>query len=174
MKMHTLHVKIKKVQGQKSGFTLLFSVLISSVLLSIGVSIFSTTLKDLLFSSSGRDSQFAFYAADTGVECALYWDKKGQIFPTSTASALPLPDGSTVCNGEDIVVNWEVVADTNPTVTTFYLNREDSPSYDPTKACAVVRVFKDQLGQSRIDSFGYNTCVTSNPRRIERGIRVVY
>jgi hypothetical protein len=64
----------------KRGFALLFSVLLSSLLLTIGLSIFSITLKELAISTASRQSVHAFYAADSGRECALYWDiKRGEI-----------------------------------------------------------------------------------------------
>jgi len=64
----------------KKGFALLFSVLLSSLLLTIGLSIFSIALKELAISSASQRSINAFYAADSGRECALYWDtKRGEI-----------------------------------------------------------------------------------------------
>jgi hypothetical protein len=56
------------------GFALLFSVLISSLLLTIGLSIFSIALKELAISTATRQSVHAFYAADSGREYALYQD----------------------------------------------------------------------------------------------------
>lgn len=58
------------------GFTILFAVLIASILLAIGIAIFDITVRELRLSSVARESQFAIYAAETGVECALYWDSK--------------------------------------------------------------------------------------------------
>jgi hypothetical protein len=58
----------------KQGFTLLYSVLISSLLLSLGLAVFNIIIKELVISSTIRDSQIAFSAADAGAECALYWD----------------------------------------------------------------------------------------------------
>jgi hypothetical protein len=62
---------------KEKGFTLLFAVLVSTLVLAIGASIISIALKQVILSGSARDSQFAFYAANTGVECALYWDYNG-------------------------------------------------------------------------------------------------
>ncbi len=58
------------------GFTLFYAMLISSLLLAIGIAIFNITFKELTLSSGARESANAFYAADTGLECALYWDLK--------------------------------------------------------------------------------------------------
>jgi hypothetical protein len=44
------------------------------LLLSLGLAIFNIIIKELIISSTIRDSQIAFSAADAGAECALYWD----------------------------------------------------------------------------------------------------
>ncbi|MEI6528757.1 MAG: hypothetical protein WCO10_03785 [bacterium] len=65
---------------EDKGFALLFAVLISSLLLSIGLSIFSVALRELSLSTAARQSVYAFYAADAGRECAMYWDiRQGKI-----------------------------------------------------------------------------------------------
>lgn len=74
------------------GFALLFSVLISSLLLTIGLSIFSIALKELSISTAARQSVHAFFAADSGRENVLYQDvKKGSfvvIADTSTSNEI--------------------------------------------------------------------------------------
>lgn len=67
---------------QRGGFALLFSVLVSSLLLTIGLSIFSIALKELAISTAVRQSIYAFYAADSGRGCAIYWDRKIGKIPT--------------------------------------------------------------------------------------------
>lgn len=62
------------IKNNQKGFTVLYAVLVSSLVLAIGVSIFNIAFKQLVLSSQVRESQFAFYAADSGLECALYWD----------------------------------------------------------------------------------------------------
>lgn len=71
------------IHHTRRGFVLPFSVLLAGILLSIGLAIFSITLKELILSSVGRDSQIAFFAADAGAECALYWDLRHPNFSTS-------------------------------------------------------------------------------------------
>lgn len=63
-------------KSSRRGFALLFSVLIASLLLSIGLSIFNITLKELAISTAIRHSVSAFYAADSGREQAIYNDLK--------------------------------------------------------------------------------------------------
>jgi len=68
--------KMNKKIKRDGGFALLFSVLISSLLLTIGLSIFSIALKELAISTNARQSIFAFYAADSGREYVKYLDTK--------------------------------------------------------------------------------------------------
>jgi len=72
MSMNT-HAHTKKNTGSR-GFTLLLAALVASIVLALGTSIYEIATKEVQLSSLGRDSQFAFYAADTAAECALYWD----------------------------------------------------------------------------------------------------
>jgi hypothetical protein len=82
-----------KAHNPRSGFTLLLAALVAAIVLSLGASIFSIAKKQVTLSSLGRDSQFAFYAADTIAECALYYDVRQSAttgftgFATSTLSA---------------------------------------------------------------------------------------
>ncbi|NQV93418.1 pilus assembly PilX N-terminal domain-containing protein [Candidatus Kaiserbacteria bacterium] len=151
-------MQLSRTQNNK-GFTLLVAVLVSGVLLAIGLAIFNITIKELLLSSSGRESQFAFYAADSGTECALYWDQKGGGFSTSTASAI-------ACNGSSIADVGGVGYDT---AMTF--------QFEVDGFCSIVTVIKSETHpRTKVESKGYNTTCdnTVNPRRIERAIRVTY
>jgi len=151
---------VLKTKKQKNkGFTLLISVLVSGVLLAIALAIFNITIKEILLSSSGRDSQFAFYAADSGTECALYWDLQNNSFSTSTASSI-------TCNGTAI-----------PSVGGVGYNTPTIFQFEVDGFCSIVSVTKSETHpRTEIRSRGYNTtCDNSlNPRRIERALRVTY
>lgn len=153
---------LKATGGQvkpNRGFTLLVAVLVSGVLLSIALAIFNITVKELLLSSSGRDSQFAFYAADSGAECALYWDQKGGGFSTSTPVSIN-------CNGANI-----------PDIGGIGYDNAMVFQFEVDGFCAIVSVTKaESHPRTKIESRGYNTTCdnTLNPRRIERAIRVTY
>jgi len=149
----------------KKGFALLVAVVVSTLMLSIGAVIFNTTIKELRLSSLGRDSQFAFYAADSGIECALYWDIRGHEFATSSDSEPTNP--GTRCAGQDITQSsWSVVTSSNSARSSFSLTF-------PGGYCSTVVVNKT-VATTTIESRGYNTCNTSNPRRVERALRSEY
>lgn len=59
---------------KQNGFVLAFSLLISSIVLALALGIFNILLKQIVLTSTAAESQVAFYAADAGAECALYWD----------------------------------------------------------------------------------------------------
>lgn len=95
----------------RRGFTLLLAALVASIVLSLGSSIFLIAKKQVTLSSLGRDSQFAFYAADTGAECALYWDIRHSAFgATAPANATcdGIPMTQTVASGDRSVAPYEI------------------------------------------------------------------
>lgn len=170
--------KRRKVKNNR-GFSLFMAVAVASILLFLSFAILRITLKEILFSSTGRDSQFAFYAADSGIECALFWDNKVVIsaFSTSTASTIN-------CNGQSISTGSQTVP-TDPTVpsriggggsanatSTFWLDFNSGSN--PVPYCVIVDVGKWTNGVTFIESRGYNTCDTTDLRRVERGIEVYY
>jgi hypothetical protein len=83
-------------KARKRGFTLLLAALVASIALSLGASIYDIVSKELALSSIGQDSQFAFYAADTAAECALYWDSRFNWFSTTTPTQTASCDGNTI------------------------------------------------------------------------------
>lgn len=150
------------VNSKQKGFTLLLSVLISGIVLSIGLAIFNLTFKELKLSSAGRESQFAFYAADSGIECALYHDQRNDSFSTTN------PASSITCNNTDLTVVSSVpVPDTY--VRTFSLILDTSTN----RYCSDVTVTKSD-GDTVIDSRGTNSCGVDDGRRVERAIQVTF
>ncbi len=153
----------------RPAFTLLIAVLIASVLLALGFAIYNVISKEIVLSSSGRESQFAFYAADTGAECALYWDTVHDAFSNSSeANGI----SSVFCGEEDALLTRNPIGgptDLLETTFTFSLGTELS---DPCVSVGILRSHNPTT--TKIESLGYNTCVTTNPRRIERAIRVQY
>ncbi|MBT3282827.1 hypothetical protein HON59_02370 [bacterium] len=157
--MQKIKLKNNKSLKSKAGFAILYSVLIASILLSIGLAIFNLTIKELLLSSLGRDSQFAFYAADTGAECAFYWDFHADAFATSSLSSIE-------CAG-NVIGNMGGGGYGVP--STFTLD------FSPEPYCTIVSVTKyDAPARTVIEARGYNTCDSANPRRVERAIRATY
>lgn len=140
----------------KNGFTLSYSLLVISIVLSISMAISEIVLRETVISGFGRDSLVAFFAADSGVECALYWDVKHDYFSTSRTS-------STIsCSGSTITFN------PSSGISEFGLNFSNG-------AYAKVNVDKTtSYPLTTITANGRNSSDLSNPRRVERGLKVTY
>ncbi len=158
-------------KSRQRGITILVAVLVTSILLAIGLSIFNTTLKDLVFASTGRESEIAFFAADTGIECAQYWDLKGNgglgVFATSSDSTFP---GSIICNGNSVALNVPSDTETDSqAVTTFSLS-------DPCVDVTVTKTLNSAGSiDTKLEAKGHNKCpVNSSSRVVERGIVINY
>ncbi len=89
---------INKIKKNK-GFVILFAVVISSMLLAIALGVANIALKEIKFSTSAKDTNEAFFAADIGAECALYWDKNPSAFGISTTT---IPTCAGITNGLDL------------------------------------------------------------------------
>jgi Tfp pilus assembly protein PilX len=150
------------MMNTKPGFTLLMSVLVASVLLALGYAIFNIAIKQVTLSSSGRESQFAFYAADSGIECGLYWDNKQDAFSTTSTITEILCGNAT----STLTRNY----DGTTLITSFAFSL--GPSI--VSQCADVVVTREDPKHTVIESYGYNTCNTNDPLRLDRAIRVTY
>ena len=135
----------------KKGFTLLFTVLFVSASLAISLGLSNLIIGQVRLSGTGRDSQFAFYAADTGAECATYWDRVSNKFATSSVATI-------VCAGQSRQVG-------GASVSSFSLNLENN-------SCVNVTVDKSSLTETVITSIGRIPCGDSS--RVERGLEVRY
>ena len=157
-------------------------MLISSLALAVGLAIFDLTIRELELSQTAAQSQYAVYAADTGADCALYWDLKytdsdASAFGTSTTSSWPSssPGSGLLCDGEDISTLWGNPIKTNDAATTTFTIQIEAPIQT---YCATVDVGKytDLNGvlYTTIISRGYNTCVAGGIVRVERAFQVNY
>lgn len=72
--MKNLLCTIKKYKESR-GIALLFTVLLTTVLLLVALGIANVSYRELTFAREANDSYKAFFAADSGIECALYLDK---------------------------------------------------------------------------------------------------
>lgn len=70
---------IKTVNSSR-GFALLIAVIFMSVMLTFGLALGSLGYKQQVLASSAIGSQYAFYAADAALECALYADQQDNAF----------------------------------------------------------------------------------------------
>jgi len=178
----------KQKNINQRGVAVLFAVLISILLISVTATMISIALRQTILSSTGRDSQYAFYAADTAMDCALYWDNnqpenpspvEGQtyaVFPFSDES--PYSTGAN-CSGVDITNNGPTNWDQNNSVgiTTFELKIKSDLT--GRTYCSEVMVEKKLVGTVKttvMKTNGFNgpTCDRTSTRTVERGLELSY
>jgi hypothetical protein len=139
----------KEIKKLKSGFVILFAVTLAAILLAITLGVSNIALREVKFGTNARDTNDAFFAADTGIECAFYYDRQ--------APNKAFIDGSVVsmsCAGNDITLD----ADGSPAdFWTFKVSQLGSAQ----QSCAIVTVDKTALSPegiilTSIISKGYN------------------
>ncbi len=165
-------MKIIKIKKNKA-FALLYTSLLASFLLTLSVSIGFLVRKQIILSSITRESQRAFYMADSAAECALYWDYKGNVFDKNTATSSPniKCQGVNISNSELTGTRSDgVLGLGGAPITRFKI---DKPS---AKRCAIVTVQKrDTVPKTVIEAEGYNTSCNSVSRiRLQRAVRLQY
>jgi hypothetical protein len=157
---------IKKIKNKKA-FVILFAVTLSSIMLAIGLGVADIALKEIKFNTSAKDTNDAFFAADTAIECALMNDK-----PPSTSFAVSGGSGQVQCLGGIINLTGSFP------VWKFIIPHLGNPNN-----CAIVTVSKDNTSKppfilTSMVSKGYNigdaSCNSTNPNRIERELDINY
>ena len=164
------------MKTNSQGFVLFVALLTSSLLLAVGIAVINLSLKGFLLTTDARESQLAFYAADLGAECALYWDLKADLFsakvtdPPRTTSELNCnryDDEGVASEGVNFFDNRYLGgsigaqgASYNPAGVSFDL------FFAPEKYCVLITVKKTELPgrvSTVIESRGYNRYGYSNP-----------
>ena len=166
---------IKKTQR---GFALLVAVIFMTVMLTFGLSLGALSYKQAVLASGAQESQYAFYAADAGLECALYADQQSGafIYPLSDPGVAP----SMSCDGIPALSASEVW-NTAYWVVTERLSLDSGTTHP---RCADVTIYKYKDAQangttSYLYSQGYDVSCgevasSNNPRIVSRGINVHY
>jgi len=178
-----LHTK----PNYKKGMTLFIAISVTIVSMLFTAAIANLTLKELILTQTGRDSQIAFYAANTGTECALYHDTEvGNGFnPPDPEGSFTVEDVFCVDNDK---MGIQMIRDPDPDKyiwrgktfpdPNFYLNGEN----EENGPCFTLEIVKTATIEgeeitkieTEIESRGYNTCNTGDSRRVERALRVNY
>jgi Tfp pilus assembly protein PilX len=141
-------------KNKKTGFTLLLSLLVMSVVLVVGLGVFNIIVKEIELSGLNRESAIASYAAETGIECVEYWDWQKKAISTTT----PI---SITCAGNAISAAW------SSGIAIFDLALANG-------SCAKVTINK-QTSSTVITSEGFNLgCAVSSPFKVERVWKVSY
>lgn len=152
------------------GFALLIAVIFMSVMLSLGLALGSLGYKQETLASSAIESQYAFYTADTALECALYADQQQNLF-TYTSHSSNNPPNLIACGTAS-------ATQLNYLYTATQLSVTERLSFDSNTHCADVTIYKYSTPQNGISTYlfsqGYDVSCTivANPngaRFVSRG-----
>lgn len=148
---------------KQKGYAILFTVVIVSAISVITAGLSNAAYKQLILSSLAKDSQLAFYEADTAGDCALYADlveitKNPDIFASG---------GPWSCGDSNLIIT--------PTGAGYTIYPTDENSSSP---CFRIDVTKDTsaspLTKTTIQAKGYNICKMDNLRTVEREIKITH
>jgi len=148
---------------QQSGFAMLFTVLIMSLILSIALSISNITFKQTLLSSLAKDSQIAFYQADAGIECALYYDIVQNSFPLGSEISTVPPN--ITCGYKELEL------DTINSYRDYFTYKDSTGGSEP--CFSIVFDKSTNPVETILQARGNNTC-TQTPRQVERALEAKY
>ncbi len=151
-------------RGGRSGFVILFAVTLAALLLSIAVGVINIAFREIKFSTNARGTNDAFFAADTGIECALFNDKlSSRVF---------------VANGSEKVECLNSSFEPEQSPASFW-SFNIAGLGGEGKACAKITVDKTNNPRTKIISKGYDVGSSGgncNPTEnsIERQLEVNY
>lgn len=166
-----------RTHRKESGFVLLIAVIFMSVMLSFGLALGSLAFKQQQLSSAALESQYAFYAADAALECALYADQQQNLFGYTSHSAIVHPALITTVACNDTP---SYASELSYSYDGTQLIVSQRFSLDAGKHCADVTVYKPNgVGTTRVYSQGYNvSCATvvtpAGARFATRGLNAHY
>ena len=147
-----------RITNKKNGYAILFTMVIMTIIMTFAVGMSNGAYKQTILSSTARDSQIAFYQADTAGECALYIIGK----PVTLSAGTNFPCGGVDSFGNSIELT--VVGNNG-----LYSLEKSSP--DPSRPC--FKIETDLINKILIVK-GYNVCNPTDRRKVERAIEITY
>jgi hypothetical protein len=107
--------KINLLQKNKNnGYVMLFSILITAIILSIIIGIANVSFRQRQFTQQVTQSTRAFYAAETALECLIALDSRGDFGDISNLPPGPPPPipADTDCDGDSFFTSQSNIDNT--------------------------------------------------------------
>lgn len=159
----------------QSGFAMLFTVLIVSLILTIAIGISNLTLRQTILSNLAKDSGVAFYQADAGVECGMYLDTHSTFPYGANTSEVPQ---SFECGPQMMLLDTLDPDENTSTTNYFRYIPQDQTLRNSNQPCFTIMFDKRSIDTvtgigSLVRSAGYSSCA-KGPRQVERLLQVKY
>jgi hypothetical protein len=169
------------INNKKNGYTLLFAVITAILVLSVTSFILGVSRKQYILSSTAKDSNIAFYNADSGVEC---------VFGTIGVGGIPLGQTFTAsCAGQNITFPEMNVSEAINKTSYVYTDDVLPGKVTFSNGCALIYLKQGYLNIGTVSnpinkvkviilSRGYNQCSSGDPiispRTVERAVELQY
>lgn len=171
--MAIIYMQKFSIKNQK-GYAILFSIVLISAISIITAGLSNSAYKQIMLSSLAKDSQVAFYQADTASDCAFYADLVKSV---ENPALFTTPNTSWSCGGYELRI-VPVVGDPNGD----YSLLEPESLTNARTPCFNIIVDKEQMIDgdgntiihTQMKARGYNICNKSNTRTVEREIEINY
>ena len=157
--------------NKKRGIAIFYTVIVAGIVLVVSYSISQIAFREVTFASLGKRSQQAFYAASSGLECALYWDLKHDQFVSSVFGDVEAVEIS--CAGSVYAAGYLVPSQDGNIHTTTFQMEDLGVTGDSCAEIIIEKTWNDPILSTRIVSEGIDDCNTS-ARKVERAIEVTY
>jgi len=137
-------MKINNLQKNK-GFVLLFAVTVSSILLAIALGVANIALKEVRFSTSARDTNDAFFAADTGIEYTLFNDRTPAFYPPGLTAFDLAGFGASGQSCAKVTVNKSITPSTTTIIAKGYNIGGSAPGIFPASCTPPASAIEREL-----------------------------
>jgi hypothetical protein len=148
----------------QKGYAILFTVVLVSVISLIAVGLSNTIYKQMLISSTAKDSQIAFFQSDMAVECAMYAETNNK-----------LDDGEVFdCGIDKNDAPYLLSVTKTGDIFTLLPPQQVQNSSDPCFRITIEQTNNGNGIDTEVLASGYNTCNQSGLRAVERTIQIIY
>lgn len=89
----------------QNGFALLYSIIVVGAMMSLVFGVLNIVYKQIALSGVNKDSEVAFYAANSGLECGQYWSTYGAFNPDNPSAPSSNPFSTIQCLNTSISNN---------------------------------------------------------------------
>ncbi|MDQ3014339.1 MAG: VWA domain-containing protein [bacterium] len=148
--------------NKQQGLTLFIAIIIISIVGSIGLSLSLIASKQFTLSKTRRESQAAYYAAEAGMQCTLYWLLGDRETFSTTQVSKPIR-----CDDQGNVISPAIGKLDFGVEKKFEFNYQGYPFHSKVKVTALSN------GSYQIESEGYNKqLLTGNGVTLQRAQKV--
>lgn len=165
---------MKKLKGHNKAFALLFSIVVISVIITTTLAVSALVRRGLDMAAIGERSMRAFFAASSGLECALFWDIRQRRTEEPNAGASPFRRGTQnsflthpqmTCFGQNVTVH---------THATLQNTRWFEINHQGVCTRVEVQLLGTDLMRTEARSSGFSGTCPPGPGVIERGLDAEY